>query len=101
MNNIAKYRAIKGMTQKELSEKCNLARTYISLLENGNDEKRLTLNAVTRLTRALECTIPELLGEDLFYFFPETDQEKIATILILVKQLENAELKQQLLSILK
>ena len=100
MNNIKKWRAIRNMTQTELSNKCNLARTYISFLEQSDPRRKLTKDTIEKLTRCLNCSAPELLGEDLFYYLPENDKERIDTMLILINSIENADLKQKLLEIL-
>lgn len=101
MNNIAKYRAISGLTQTQLSARCGLARTYISFLEQGDPRKKITREAATKIAKVLNCTIPQLLGEDLFHLLPENDKERTDAILVLVKSIEDVELKEKILSVLK
>lgn len=98
MNNIKKLRSKKGMTQTEFCAKCGLARTYISFLENGN--KKISLDAAHRMSSVLECSIFELLGDDLFYVNPSNDEERLEVISFLVENLDNETLKEMFYDII-
>lgn len=58
---IKKYRLIKGMTQKELSEKSKVDQTYISRLEQYDRHRSPTLHVIETLAEALEICPKRLL----------------------------------------
>jgi transcriptional regulator with XRE-family HTH domain len=49
----------KGLTQEKLAEKADVSHRYLQSLEAG--EKQPSINVVTRLRTALECSWDELL----------------------------------------
>lgn len=61
--NIKKQRKIKGMTQKELAERCNYSENFIGDLEN-NTFKTCTLNTLYHISKVLGVHI-KVLFEDL------------------------------------
>lgn len=63
MHKLKAIRLSKNLTLKELAEKSKLAYGYISDLENGK-AKNPSLNTITRLARALEVDISELLSNE-------------------------------------
>ena len=65
---ILKYNRHKvGLSQEELAYKCNLDRTYISLLERG--KRNPTLNVLFSISYSLNLTTSELMKqiEDIMY----------------------------------
>lgn len=58
-DNIRKFRHIKGMSQEELAEMCNLHRTYIGSVERG--ERNVTLSTLEVIAKALGISVPKLL----------------------------------------
>jgi transcriptional regulator with XRE-family HTH domain len=51
----------KKLTQDDLSERAELARTYISLLERG--DKQPTLQTIFDLAEGLECRPEDMIAE--------------------------------------
>ena len=58
-DNIRMFRHIKGMSQEELAEMCNLHRTYIGSVERG--ERNVTLSTLEVIADALGISVPKLL----------------------------------------
>lgn len=56
---VRSLRVEKGYSQEELSERANLHRTYIGMIERG--EKNVTLVNVQKLAKALGLSMNELL----------------------------------------
>lgn len=52
---ISEIRHLRGMTQKELSDKAGLSQTHISRIESGQYIPRVDIAA--RIAEALSCTI--------------------------------------------
>lgn len=50
-----------GVSQEELAEKANLTRNYIGQTERA--EKRITLEALAKIARALGVSVSELTSE--------------------------------------
>jgi transcriptional regulator with XRE-family HTH domain len=59
--NLKALRLARGLSQKELSDATGLTIRYISKLENS--DPNVTLNVVEKASKALNCTIFDLLGE--------------------------------------
>ena len=62
MNNLKKIRKLKGFSQKELADKCNLTKTIISYYENNAVNP--PIDKIEMLAKALNVTIGDLLGRD-------------------------------------
>lgn len=61
MNKIKQFREQQGFTIRELSEKSNVAVSYISELENDrNNKKNPSKDVMDRIALALGTTVPEL-----------------------------------------
>lgn len=60
--NLIYYRKKRGFSQESLAEKCNLHRTYISLLERK--QRNVTLKNIEKLAKALDIEPYELLKEE-------------------------------------
>ena len=56
-----KIRKARGMSQKQLAEAVNASNQQISCLENG--DRKLAPEWIERLSKALNCSKGELLGE--------------------------------------
>ncbi len=88
-----KLRKKAGLSQRQLAELCNTSSVQICNLENGN--RTINENWLNRLSKALNCTKAELLGEepvdqltdaekqilDLFRSIPTDKQKDISLIL--------------------
>jgi Predicted transcriptional regulators len=61
--NIRKYRKLKGLTQRELAEKCSYSENFIGDIEN-NTFKTFSLNTLYHISKVLDIHI-KLLFEDL------------------------------------
>ena len=59
------FRKVKGISQEELADLCDLHRTYIGSVERG--ERNITLKNAERIAQAL--------GEPLVSFFVEPNNE--------------------------
>lgn len=60
-NNLYTIRKQKGLSQKDIAEMLGVSYQQISFLENG--DRQLTDAWLERLSKALNCTKAELLGE--------------------------------------
>lgn len=56
---VRKMRLDKGLSQEKLAEKAEVHRTYIGMIERG--EKNVTLTNVSKVARALDKTMSQLL----------------------------------------
>jgi len=62
LSQVLKYNRHKvGFSQEELAYKCNLDRTYISLLERG--KRNPTLNVIFSISSALNLTTSEFVKQ--------------------------------------
>lgn len=100
MNNIKKYRGINNMTQEALAEKINCARSLITYWESSEYNNLKPIQA-KKLSEALNCSIIELYGEDNFKIIPNTDDEKLEMIKVLIDGIENEDLRMKLWEFLK
>lgn len=57
-SNIAKIRAEKGMTQKQLADACDFEKSNMSRIESGNTSP--TLTSLLKIAQALDVDISEL-----------------------------------------
>lgn len=65
MNNLKKYRKLKGLTQIELASKVGLPfQTFISRCELG--QKRLPYSLAVKIANVLDCDVYDLMGDDIF-----------------------------------
>lgn len=69
---IYNIRLARGLTQKDIAEAIGTTANQVSRLENG--ERKLAPEWLERLSKALNCTKAELLGEEPAE--PLTDQER-------------------------
>ncbi len=58
-NRIKMYRNARGLSQSQLSDKCKLHRTYLSMVERG--EKNLTITSLIKIATALNVELTDLL----------------------------------------
>lgn len=100
MNNIKKYRGINNMTQEALAEKMNCARSLITYWESSEYNNLKPIQA-KKLSEALNCSIIELYGEDNFKIIPNTDDDKLEMIKVLIDGIENEDLRMKLWEFLK
>lgn len=65
MNNLRKYRKLRGLTQTELASRVGLPfQTFISKCELG--QKRLSYSLAVKLANVLDCDVYDLMGDDIF-----------------------------------
>lgn len=58
---IRKYRQMKGYSQEQLADLCNLHRTYIGGVERG--ERNITLLNMVRIAKTLEVPLSVIIQE--------------------------------------
>lgn len=60
--NLKKYRRIRNLTMKQVADAVEISESMYCLVENGR--RTPSLKVLTKLARALNCTIDELIGVD-------------------------------------
>ena len=75
-NNLALYRAKKGLNQRELGEKLGLGDATISLAEHS----KLPVKTALKASEILDVNVFTLLGSDVLRLVPKTDEDKAALI---------------------
>lgn len=60
---IKAMRALRGMTQKELADACEMSNQTLSRLENGKTDFQLSI--LKQIERVLECTLILVANEDI------------------------------------
>ncbi|MCR4661673.1 MAG: helix-turn-helix transcriptional regulator [Clostridia bacterium] len=78
-NNLAKYRAKKGLNQRELGEKLGLGDATISLAEHS----KLPVKTALKASEILDVNVFTLLGTDVLRLIPKTEEDKQALIEII------------------
>jgi len=63
--NVRRFRAAKGLTQEELSNRCDFDQRYISQIETG--QRNLTVLSLYELAQALDTTPVALVTPDEEY----------------------------------
>lgn len=58
---LRKLRSRAGLTQEELGFEADLRRTYVSILELGQQQP--TLTTIIKLAKALNCSAKDLIGK--------------------------------------
>lgn len=79
MNNLALYRAKKGLNQRELGEKLGLGDATISLAEHS----KLPVKTAIKAAEILDVNVFTLLGPDVLRLVPKTEEDKQALIEII------------------
>lgn len=79
MNNLALYRAKKGLNQRELGEKLGLGDATISLAEHS----KLPVKTAIKAAEILDVNVFTLLGSDVLRLVPKTEEDKQALIEII------------------
>ena len=100
MNNIKKYRGKLGLSQKELAEAVGLARSYIGILES-NHCTRISYSVAEMLAKFFGCNVFDVCGDLIFVYPPQTDNERTTIIRQLAKNLNDTELKEKILELVK
>lgn len=59
---ISRLRELRGMSQAQLAEKCNVTQQNISKIERGAGEPSYSL--ATKIAKALQCTIDDLYEKE-------------------------------------
>ena len=64
-DNIRTYRKVRGISQEEFADLCQLHRTYIGSVERG--ERNVTLSTLEAIAKAMGILAPQLLtkGEEV------------------------------------
>ena len=71
MNNIAKYRGLKNIQQKDFADALFMTRPGLSFIENGN-VRNISKKRLMQMSKILEVSPVKLLGEENFKYIPET-----------------------------
>ena len=79
MNNLALYRAKKGLNQRELGEKIGLTDASVSLLEH----RALSVKHAKEIAPILDVNVFALLGTDVLKLVPQTEEDKEVLIKII------------------
>lgn len=79
MNNLAFYRAKKGLNQRELGEKLGLTDASVSLAEHS----KLPVKTALKASEILNVNVFSLLGTDALRIVPKTEEEKEALIKVI------------------
>lgn len=58
--NLKKYRRIRNLTMKQVADAVEISESMYCLVENGR--RTPSLKVLTKLARALGCTVDELIG---------------------------------------
>ena len=97
MRNLKKLRAIRGLTQEQLAKEVGMTRIMINLYENNSYEGKPTLKSIQKFSKFFNVSIIELYGLDIFKILPSNDYERTYLIKELAQELENEELKKNIL----
>lgn len=76
MNNLAYYRAKKGLNQKQLGEKLGLTDASVSLAEHS----KLPVKTAIKASEILGVNVFSLLGADALRIVPLTEEDKKSLI---------------------
>jgi len=57
---LAKARAEKGLTMKQMGEKLDISESYYSMIEAGDRQKRMDLTLVSKLSTVLGMSISDI-----------------------------------------
>ena len=79
--NLRKYRLKRSLSQEGLADLANLHRTYIGSVERA--ERNISIDNMEKLANALDCTVPELLIENLEDL---SDKETLEKLFYYVRQ---------------
>ena len=88
MNNIQKYRGLKGISQIDFAKQLDMTRPGLSFVENGN-VKIISYENLKKMSEILEVSPIMLLGDENFKYLPETKEDVDFMINILLKIKEN------------
>ena len=79
--NLRKYRLKRNLSQEDLADLANLHRTYVGSVERA--ERNISIDNMEKLANALDCTVPELLIENLEDL---SDKETLEKLFYYVRQ---------------
>lgn len=88
MNNIQKYRGLKGISQVDFAKQLDMTRPGLSFVENGN-VKIIDYEKLTKMSKILGVSPIVLLGEENIKYLPKTKEDVDFMIDILLKIKEN------------
>ncbi len=88
MNNIQKYRGLKGISQVDFAKQLGMTRPGLSFVENGN-VKVIDYEKLTKMSKILGVSPIVLLGEENIKYLPKTKEDVDFMIDILLKIKEN------------
>jgi len=83
-NNIKKYRKAKNITQEEMADKLNVSRQSYINYENGDTEP--SFDTLKNISRILNTSIDDLLGNSLFFENNDTTVDNIINDLNIIIQ---------------
>lgn len=88
MISIKKYRAICGYTQEDLAKLIGCSRTNVVYMES-DECTSITKENEDKLCKLFNINLIQLYGNDNFKHFPDSDDEKVNTIMLLFRQIDN------------
>lgn len=82
--NLRKFRLKRKLSQEDLADLAGIHRTYVGSVERA--ERNISIDNMERLANALECSIAELLVEDLEKLEEITDRKILENLFLYVRQ---------------
>ena len=76
MNNLAKYRSLKGLTQTQLAEKIGTSKNSLAYMEKN----KLSYKYAEKCAKVLDVNVFKILGTDAFVALPKTAEDKAVLI---------------------
>ena len=81
VNNLAKYRSLKGLTQAQMAEQLGTSKANLCFFEKN----RLSFKSAEKCAAVLDVNVFELLGSDSLVAIPKTEEDKAILIDIIKK----------------
>lgn len=100
MKNLKLYRARKGLSQREISQRVQVSVNMITLLEKP-DYLSITTEKLNKIAEVLECDPFELIGNENLKFKPENDTQRVLFLKNFIADIEDEELRDNLWDCLK
>lgn len=77
-DNIKRKREEKGLSQNRLAKLAEISQSAISDIESGCVTRMPSTGTLSRLAKALDCTVAELMGENVETRMPTNEELKFA-----------------------
>lgn len=82
--NLRKFRLKRKLSQEDLADLANIHRTYVGSVERA--ERNISIDNMERLANALDCSIAELLTEEIEQPEELTDRQTLENLFFYVRQ---------------